>query len=143
MVGPPDLAIDAYKRWKYVVATRIQGSLRDEKGKVFSTQHTHQELLDLGLPVSMSYSDQGMKILGAAIGSFDFMISFLDTKVTEIEHDMAVVGRMKEHHPQWAVTVKSIQQRMQYVFRCMPCGDRTHFSDLASRYDDAILSVLQ
>jgi len=37
MVGPPELAIDAYKRWKYVIATRIQGSLRDEKGKVFSS----------------------------------------------------------------------------------------------------------
>jgi hypothetical protein len=57
--------------------------------------------------------------------------------------EMDVIRRMPLKHAQWIVTVRSLQQKIQYLFRCTGCGDRTKYINLAKRYDDAILSVLQ
>jgi hypothetical protein len=69
--------------------------------------------------------------------------SFVEKKVDTVIKEMDIVKRMPLLHAQWAVTLKSLQQKLQYVFRCTPCGDRTVYLDLAAKYDEAILSVLQ
>jgi hypothetical protein len=143
IVGPPKESIEAYRRWSYTLSTRLQGSLRDDKGCVYSTQYSHQQLKSWGCPTSMKFSDQGIKVLGAAIGNQSFVKSFLKSKIEDIYKDMDIISRMPSHHAQWAVTVKSVQQRFQYLFRCIPCGNRAVFNDLAAAYDKAILSTVQ
>jgi hypothetical protein len=143
IVGPPDRAAAAYSRWSFAVTSRLQGSLRDEKGAIFSTQHSHQQHLDAGCPPSMSFSSEGIKVLGTPIGSNSFIHNFIEAKIKELEKDMKVVARMPNLQAQLALTVKSLQHRLNYILRCVPCGDRATFADLAARYDSCILSVVQ
>jgi hypothetical protein len=143
IVGPPEQAAEAYRRWSYAVSTRLQGSLRDEKGAIFSPQHSHQQLKEFGAPESMSFSSEGIKILGAPIGTKRFIKSFMEAKVTELEADMETIARMPSLQAQWILNVKALQHRLNYLFRCTACGDRADYSDLATRYDSTILSVLR
>jgi hypothetical protein len=143
IVGEPKSAIEAYSCWSHAVATRLQGSLRDEKGAIYSTQLNRSQLLDLGCPPSMKSSTNGLKVLGAPIGDLDFVRTFIEDKIVKLEKHMDIIGHMTSHHAQWAVTVRSIQQRMQYIFRCVPCGNVVNFINLAARYDKSIISVLQ
>jgi len=143
IVGEPKAAIQAYNFWSHAVATRLQGSLRDEKGSIYSTQLDKQQLLELGCPTSLKVCQDGIKVLGAPIGNDKFTIDFITKKVEQIEKDIHTIGYMTSHHAQWAVVVRSLQQRMQYIFRCVPCGNAAHFAPLAARYDEAILSELR
>jgi len=43
---------------------------------------------------------------------------------------------------QFNIVQKSLQQKMQYILRFVPCGDRGLFLDLGARYDKLIISVL-
>jgi hypothetical protein len=36
IIGPPELAVKAYKRWAFLYGSELQGELRDDKGVVFS-----------------------------------------------------------------------------------------------------------
>jgi hypothetical protein len=143
IVGPPEVASRAYNRWSHTSSTILQTTLRDDKGAIFSTQHSHQHHIDLGCPSSMSYSSQGTKVLGSPIGSHQFIHSFMEEKVSILEKDVDLVGRMSNNQAQLAFTVKSLQHRFNYYFRNVPLGDRSDFLTLAARYDAAILSVVQ
>jgi len=143
IVGPPARAILAYKKWSYIYSKNLQGELRDEKGKVYSRELSEPQLRSLGLPTEVMVSMDGIKVLGAPIGSSSFIYSFLEQKVIDLEHDMLVIERMTLHHAQHTLITKSVQHRMGYLLRCIPCGDRATFAPLAARYDKCILSVPQ
>jgi len=91
----------------------------------------------------MKFSNQGLKVLGAPIGNADFTFSFIKAKVEEIEADMDLVGRMPLHQSQHILTIRSVQQRMNYIFRCVPSGDVSFWGELMSRYDNALMTVPQ
>ena len=143
IVGDAEAAIQAYNCWSFAVSTRLQGSLRDEKGCIFSTTHHHQQLLDLKCPPTMAFSNEGIKVLGAPIGNTQYAYRHIQEKIEQIEKDINIIGYMTSHQAQWVVVVRSIQQRMQYIFRCIPCGNTIDFLPLAARYNEAILSILR
>jgi hypothetical protein len=143
IVGPPDRAILAYKKWSCIYGEEMQGELRDEKGFVFSRTLSAKELADKGLPEKVQFSSEGIKTLGAPIGTPGYVFAFIEERVQRVEQDMQLVARMTLHHAQHALTTKGIQHRIGFLFRCVPCGDRETFGPLAARYDRALLAVPQ
>ena len=143
ITGPPSEAIKAYHSWAFVYNIKIQGELRDDKGKVYARSQSEAYLRKAGLPSKMKFSNQGLKVLGAPIGNADFTFSFIEEKVKEIEADMDLIGRMPLHQAQHILTIRSVQQRMNYIFRCVPSGDLSFWRALMCRYDNALMTVPQ
>ena len=141
IVGPPSQAIQAYRQWSYMYGVSLQGELRDDKGAAFSRNLNATALQALGLPTDVKVSQDGIKVLGAPIGSTQFATIFIEKKLSELELHLDIVGRMTLHHAQHALVTKSLQHRISFLFRCVPCGDRGTFETFANRYDKALRSI--
>jgi hypothetical protein len=100
IVGPPEEAIRAYRRWAQLYSEVLQGELRDEKGKVYAPNVPESVLNHFGLPtcspdgeahhVAMPYTREGLRILGAPFGSTDFFLRFGEEIVAGVVSELEV-----------------------------------------------------
>jgi len=84
IVGDPATVIKAYRRWAYLYGAELQGEMRHDKGLAYSPLISAEALQKLGLPTDMEVSNEGMRILGAPVGSDSFKISFASKVVYSI-----------------------------------------------------------
>ena len=140
--GPPQIALEAFSSWNKTYSTNMQGAINLNKCKVYAPSYSHQQLLDLGFPTMLQYSNDGVKVLGVPVGNHKFIISFLEAKITDIERQCDLVSHMTSQHCQLAIISKSIQHQMTFLLRNIPCGDIS-FLSLAARYDKAMHSVIK
>jgi len=115
VVGPPERAIKAYKRWAHLYGSILQGELRDDIGVAFSPTVSEYQLRFLGLPASMPFTNSGVRILGAPVGSADFCHSFALEITEEIRKDFDTLGRMPSFQAQHLVATKSVVHRINHL----------------------------
>ena len=101
--GPPQAALDAFLSWNETYSTKMQGAINLNKCKVYAPSHTHQQLLDLKFPTLLQYSNEGVKVLGVPIGNDNFILSFLEDKIINIERQCDLVSHMTSQHCQLAI----------------------------------------
>jgi hypothetical protein len=104
IVGPPELAIRAYRRWAQLYSEALQGELRDEKGKVYAPNVPESALNNFGLPTcapgaaalpgEMPYTQEGLRILGAPVGNQAFCLRFSEEIVATVVSELEVLSRM-------------------------------------------------
>jgi hypothetical protein len=143
LVGPPEMAILAYKRWAHLYSRILQGELRDDKGVVFSPNIPEEKLRVLDFPANMPISREGIRILGAPVGFTDFCCAFAEDIVDEISKDFATIGRMPSLQAQLLVATKSTVHRVNHLMRNIPGGEIAIFGHIAAKYDEAVLSVVR
>jgi len=83
----PAMAVDAYNRWAHAQATRLQGSLRNEKGLIYTNGKETTCLEGIQIPSGMKVSKHGFKILGAPIGDEEYTRNFIKNKIDVIERN--------------------------------------------------------
>jgi hypothetical protein len=151
IVGPPELAIPAYRRWAQLYSQALQGELRDEKGKVYAPNVPEHVLNDLGLPTSapgsttqpgeMPYTQAGLRILGAPVGSPEFCLKFSEELVDAVSAELGILGRMPSLQSQHTIATKSSVHRITHLLRTIPGGELDMYGPLAAAYDAAVLAV--
>ena len=143
IVGPPARAVQAYLRWEHLYVHEIQGELRHSKGKCFAPNSSAEELRDAGLPSNMPIVHDGLRILGAPVGSATFMRGFAAARVAEIAEDFDVLARMPSLQLQHCLVSGALQHRLNHLLRNIPGGDLHVFGDLRTKYDEDLLSVVR
>ena len=143
VVGSPERAIKAYKRWAHLYGSILQGELRDDKGVAFSPTVSEPQLRSLGLPASMPFTNSGVRILGAPVGSVDFCHSFALEITEEIRKDFGTLGRMPSFQAQQLVATTSVVHQIDHLLRNIPGGEIDLFGDVAMSYDATVLSVVR
>jgi hypothetical protein len=143
IAGPPERAFIAYKRWAFLYGKYLQGELRDDKGHVYAKKYSQLDLINLGLPTGMEYSNRGTRILGAPVGSKDFWAEFAEGIVSDISRDFNVLGRLSNLQAQHIITCKSTIHRINHLLRNIPGGELDIFGASAIHYDDISLSVVR
>jgi hypothetical protein len=143
VVGSPERAIKAYKRWAHLYGSILQGELRDDKGVAFSPTISEPQLRSLGLPASMPFTNSGVRILGAPVGSVDFCHSFALEITEEIRKDFGTLGRMPSFQAQQLVATTSVVHQIDHLLRNIPGGEIDLFGDVAMSYDATVLSVVR
>ena len=89
-VGNPTQASKAYKRYKFLYSSVLQGELRDDKGTIYSPNMEAVDLLTASLPLGMPIVKEGVRILGAPVGNSLFWESFSRGIVNSITKDIEV-----------------------------------------------------
>ena len=150
IVGPPQQAIQAYRRWAGLYSSELQGELRDDKGCVFSPSVTRDTLHAFGLPTSvppepatptkMPFTSEGLRVLGAPVGSQVFYESFSTDTTKTIIDDFDVLSRMPALQGQHVVATKALCHKIVHLLRNIPGGE-SRYADIADRYDAAVLQV--
>jgi hypothetical protein len=150
IIGPPDRAIIAYRKWAGLYNSVLQGELRDDKGCVYSPTVNRETLHDLGLPTSvppepatpnkMPFTSEGLRVLGAPVGSQNFYESFSSDTTNTIIADFEILARMPTLQGQHIVATKALCHKINHLLRNVPGGER-EYEGTATRYDDVILQV--
>ena len=162
-VGEPPRAVQAYHRYDYLVETELQGQMRHEKGVVYSPTVLAADLYELppaapdvlvfspnvpaaslymrGLPTDMPVTNEGIRILGAPVGSSLFCCKFADRLVDDICKDLDTVGRMSSYQSQHTLVTKAVQHKINHLWRNLPCGDVGSYGSVAAKYDEALSLV--
>jgi len=125
------------------IASTFRGELRDDKGHVYAKKYSQLDLINLGLPTGMEYSNRGTRILGAPVGSKDFWAEFAEGIVSDISRDFNVLGRLSNLQAQHIITCKSTIHRINHLLRNIPGGELDIFGASAIHYDDISLSVVR
>ena len=151
IVGPPELAIPAYRRWAQLYSQALQGELRDEKGKAYAPNVPEHVLNELGLPTfapgsttqpgEMPYTQAGLRILGAPVGSPEFCLKFSEELVDAVSAELGILGRMPSLQSQHTIATKSSVHRITHLLRTIPGGELDMYGPLAAAYDAAVLAV--
>jgi hypothetical protein len=84
----------------------------------------------------------GIRILGAPVGSFAFCESFSRDIVHSIIKDVKVLARVPSLQTQHLIATKSIQHRVNHLLRNIAGGEIDLFSKVAAEYDSSILSTV-
>ena len=162
-VGEPHRAVEAYRRYAFLVGIELQGQLRNEKGVVYSPTVRAADLYELppaaadvlvfspnipavslymrGLPVDMPVTNEGIRILGAPVGSATFCCKFADKLVDDICNDLETVGRMSSFQSQHTLVTKAVQHKINHLWRNSPCGEVESYGSIAAKYDEALSLV--
>ena len=150
IVGPPDQAIKAYRKYASLYNSVLQGELRDDKGCVYSPAVNRDTLHALGLPTSvppepatpskMPFTNEGLRVLGAPVGSQTFYESFSTDTTDSIIADFEILSRMPTLQGQHVVATKALCHKINHLLRNIPGGER-EYENTAARYDEVILQV--
>jgi hypothetical protein len=89
-VGDPIQASQAYKRYKFLYSSVLQGELRDDKGNIYSPNPIEDVTKLASLPEGMPMTNDGVRILGAPVGSPAFCESFSHDIVASIMKDVEI-----------------------------------------------------
>ena len=144
IVGQPQRAIEAYHRWAYLYSCAIQGELRNDKGIVYSPDRTVNgpSLLDLGLPLDMPVTHDGVRILGAPVGTDAFCREFAREIIAKVSRDLDITTRMRSLQCQHVLTTKSTMHRVVFLFRNIWAGEPSLYDDIKATYDASLLNVV-
>jgi hypothetical protein len=150
IVGPPEQAIRAYRKWASTYNAVLQGELRDDKGCVYSPSVSRTRLRDLGLPTSvppepatpakMPFTNEGLRVLGAPVGSEFFFGTFSADTAQTITADFDVLARMPSLQGQHVVATKALCHKVNHLLRNVPGGE-AQYAGTAARYDAVLLEV--
>ena len=83
IIGPPELAAAAYKRWRFLYAALLQGELKDSKSKCYSPKISAEAVRAAGMPTDVEIATDGTRVLGGPVGSPDYCRSFAENLVQE------------------------------------------------------------
>ena len=127
ILGPPSDVSNAYKKWKNLYATHMEGELRDDKGKSYSPILTETTVRSHGLPNEIPFSSDGVSALGIPIGKQQFVHAYLNDKIIlkSIE-DLQTIQRMPLIQAQHVLLTKSICHRLNHLWRLIPTIDVTN-----------------
>lgn len=142
-VGNSIQAVQAYKRYKFLYSELLQGELRDDKGCAYSPSLSAPELKAALLPPEMPVTNDGVRILGAPVGSPSFQNSFSHLIVDEITRDVDVLGRVPSLQTQHLLATKSIVHRINHLLRNIPGGELSIFAEVAAKYDASVLATVR
>jgi hypothetical protein len=78
-VGDSIKAVQAYKRYKFLYSEVLQGELRDDKGCAYSPNLNTSGLKAALLPPEMRVTNDGVRILGAPVGTPAFWNQSIDS----------------------------------------------------------------
>jgi hypothetical protein len=152
LTGPPERVVLAYLRWKELYGEELQGALRDDKGKIFapeSTGVTAASLSRLGLPCGqqpcgaegVKMVHDGFRILGAPVGTDAFKVAFAMDRVNAIIDAIDTASHMPEIQLQHLLTSGSLIQRITFLLRNIPGGERSLFQEVMVKYDAAVMDA--
>jgi hypothetical protein len=160
LVGPPSAVVACYKRWQQLYGDELQGLLRDDKGVVYAQQpspdspptSTRESLLSLGLPcehendtgtkvVGVKVVHDGLRVLGAPVGSDAFKLSFARARVHEVVEALDTASFMPELQLQHCLSAGSLVHRINHLLRNIPGGERGLFQDVMVQYDRAVIDA--
>ena len=96
-----------YARWKQLYLDELQGTLRDDKGKIFappSSGVAEANIVALGLPCGrqpdgsdgVTVVHGGCRVLGAPVGTDDFKVAFAHARVGDVLEAMDTASFMPE-----------------------------------------------
>jgi hypothetical protein len=87
-------------------------------------------------------TNDGVRILGAPVGSHAFCESFSHDIVTSIIKDVEILARVPSLQAQHLIATKSIQHRVNHLLRNVPGGEVDLFKKIAAKYDSSILNTV-
>ena len=160
LVGSPEEVVACYGRWQELYGVELQGSLRDEKGVVYAQRplsddppsSTLGSLLSLGLPCEhvglggvvvpgIKVVHDGLRVLGAPVGSSAFKLAFALARVKEVVLALETAALMPELQLQHCISAGSLIHRINHLLRNIPGGDRFLYQDIMIRYDTAVIDA--
>ena len=131
---PPQICGDA----------RNEGELRDDKGHAFSLTLTEVEARAAGIPESMSFTNEGLRVVGSPVGTGDFVAKYVGEQIDGVIGAFETLARMPLLHAQHSILQKSLLTKMTYLQRTLATG--APFSQVAvhgRRYDAALRRLVQ
>ena len=144
-VGQPKRAVEAYHRWAYLYSCVVQGELRNDKGIVYSPAMDidARYLIERGLPSDMPVTHDGVRILGAPIGTADFCRDFARDVVAKVVRDLGITTRMTSLQCQHVLTTKSTIHRVTFLLRNIFGGEPGVYDDVREEYDAALFLIIR
>ena len=140
--GESTLVIKAYHRWAFLYSDALQGELRHDKGKIYAPSVTRAALLKASPPTDIPVVHDGIRVLGAPIGSDSFILSFVDKHLTDLEDTFITLGRMPHLQSQFVLAQRSLAHRTTHLLRNLPHGgDPIRFASCRARYNQLMLQV--
>ena len=151
-VGKPERVVLCYARWKQLYLDELQGTLRDDKGKIFaqpSSGVTEATIVKLGLPCGrqpdgsdgVTVVHDGCRVLGAPVGTDAFKVAFALARVDEVIEAMDTASFMPELQLQHLLTAGSLIHRITHLLRNIPGGERRLFQSAMVKYDAAVMDA--
>jgi hypothetical protein len=88
----------------------------------------------------MPFTNEGLRVLGAPVGSQTFFESFSSETTDTIVADFEILARMPTLQGQHVVTTKALCHKINHLLRNVPGGER-EYEGTARRYDEVVLQV--
>ena len=73
ILSTPQLAPQAYERWRFIYEALLQGQLNDSKSKCDSPRLSGDDVRRAGLPSGIEISTEGTRVLGGPVGCTAFV----------------------------------------------------------------------
>ena len=127
LAGAPHRVVACYKRWRELYETELQGSLRDDKGVVYAQLPypdvalltSEASLVALGLSCGgedgVKVVHDGLRVLGAPVGSDAFKVAFAQARVDEVVEALDTASFMPELQLQHCVSAGSLVHRINHL----------------------------
>jgi len=141
ILGPPQLAAQAYERWRFLYGALLQGQLNDSKSKCYSPRLSEDDVRRAGLPSGIEVSTEGTRVLGGPVGSTAFCRDFAKGIVAEVTEDFKVISRMTSLQAQHCLATGAVQHRINHLLRMIPGGEVADYGDIMEAYDNALLDL--
>jgi hypothetical protein len=127
-VGDPAQASQAYKRYKFLYSSVLQGELRDDKGNIYSPNPIEDATKLASLPEGMPMTTTESAFWALPLAAMPFCESFSHDIVTSIIKDVEILARVPSLQAQHLIATKSIQHRVNHLLRNIPQEARLTFS---------------
>ena len=135
LMGPPEAVRAAYATFVDAMAA-IQLKVKPSKCCQYAPGLDASAFIP-AVPVV----EEGLKILGAPFGSFDYQQAFFQRAVDAKSEGLALVPKLADAQAAHILLVQSFVPRLHFLLRCTPLSEGT--ADLANTYHASLLDTME
>jgi len=149
-LGPAASCAAAQARYSYLYSLRLCGELNDAKSVAFSHGLTHADALNAGLSAAIPWAvteladgtvaSGGVKVVGAPIGTDDFVAAFLEAAVNDATEGLRRLSHMPKRQHRLALVQQSFAKRLNHIQRLVPTN-APHLTGHLRQYDDRLAAA--
>ena len=142
IIGTPERAAHAYRRYAFLISQHLQAQLRDDKAHAYSPAASQEDISRAQLP--MPFTKDGIEVLGSPLGTLSFVQDYVQTKVNTVINAIQVLGRVPLKHARHTILQKSLSCKLHHLQRVLPTGDPgSHLSNITRSLDLKIRDLVQ
>ena len=142
IIGTPERAAHAYRRYAFLISQHLQAQLRDDKAHAYSPAASQEDISRAQLP--MPFTKDGIEVLGSPLGTPSFVQDYVQTKANAVISAIQVLGRVPLKHARHTILQKSLSCKLHHLQRVLPTGDPgSHLSNITRSLDLQIRDLVQ